>query len=171
MRAVLQSHLYGIEIYLINSVNILKMVLQSHLYGIEIKMLHWFVVMAVHTPIAPLWNWNYLGLDTANAISANSNRTFMELKYFLLCSLYNTITDSNRTFMELKFLIQKKYQHQKNTPIAPLWNWNKILGYFFTNLFSYSNRTFMELKCNWKIYLKYPKPNSNRTFMELKLLC
>jgi len=73
----LQSHLYGIEIYIRPHAVVIVFSLQSHLYGIEI-LCQLLPYLHVH----------------------NSNRTFMELKYWdkAICGF---------TFF---------------TPIAPLWN-------------------------------------------------
>ena len=76
----LQSHLYGIEIYLKKLKLNFWEGLQSHLYGIEI-----------------FWS-KYLACWTSY-----SNRTFMELKFLSLLSTFQNWSYSNRTFMELKF--------------------------------------------------------------------
>ena len=59
----LQSHLYGIEIGLRKLAGWISELLQSHLYGIEIKI--WVIRWrSTATPIAPLWNWNYFAKVT-----------------------------------------------------------------------------------------------------------
>ena len=78
---ILQSHLYGIEIagggvYLKENLK-----LQSHLYGIEISFeLH-------RTLVEPKLQSHLYGIEilqnyTHTQIILNSNRTFMELKFY-----------------------------------------------------------------------------------------
>ena len=52
--------------------------------------------------------------------------------------------------------------------IVPLWNWNGILIVSLLSLISSSNRTFMELKFLFMLFVTSAKLRSNRTFMELK---
>ena len=64
--------------------------------GIKHKLSQLIVVL-----IVPLWNWNSLNVSFI-AYLYRSNRTFMELKSFLVSYLMYVEVSSNRTFMELK---------------------------------------------------------------------
>ena len=57
---------------------------------------------------------------TASTVS--SNRTFMELKFYIWNAIMNDIKGSNRTFMELKFVEDGKVAANINVLIVPLWN-------------------------------------------------
>ena len=81
---------------------------------------------ALFVLIAPLWNWNKFGrLNYLNS-GARSNRTFMELKYWLRSSPTTPNHRSNRTFMELKSTKETSDVYPWAVLIAPLWNWNFV---------------------------------------------
>ena len=68
----------------------------------ELKSFHKaFFVLVSFVLIAPLWNWNPLGLIT-HQHQKGSNRTFMELKFRKSGAITLHSLCSNRTFMELK---------------------------------------------------------------------
>ena len=58
----------------------------------------------------------------AKAKQGRSNRTFMELKWFLCSCLASRSESSNRTFMELKFGSLHIGLFDRAVLIVPLWN-------------------------------------------------
>ena len=54
--------------------------------------------------------------------SMGSNRTFMELKLYILMNVRCPTPSSNRTFMELKCTSRELNRTSPNVLIVPLWN-------------------------------------------------
>ena len=107
-------------------------------------------------------------IGLTNEAKKGSNRTFMELKFFLLFWSQRCAYRSNRTFMELKSASPQVALVIRNVLIAPLWNWNTWFSRRFNFRTLGSNRTFMELKYRRSLIISLTITSSNRTFMELK---
>ena len=65
--------------------------------------------------------------------------------------------------------IRQNAREDMQVLIVPLWNWNSFDLFAFETM-ACSNRTFMELKYEYKDGDINPLPCSNRTFMELKCI-
>ncbi len=142
---ILQSHLYGIEIFKAIHITQLNLRLQSHLYGIEICLSYSPWISYSGTPIAPLWNWNY-----TKAIFCSSAKLLQSHLYGI------EITVASCVFVGLYLLQSHLYGIEMRTARKDLYAGNTLQSHLYgieitqsnylKNRFSDSNRTFMELK-------------------------
>ena len=88
-------------------------------------LLLWFVADCGRTPIAPLWNWNFSELQIIRNTKGTPIAPLWNWNIFGKITQRLKMQNSNRTFMELKCRNSSDTQSCIVTPIAPLWNWNK----------------------------------------------
>ena len=140
-----QSHLYGIESFLINTVRICLMSFNRTFMELK-AILRSSVSCRFAVSIAPLWNWKRQ------------------------CSM--TICGTTRRFQSHLYGIESNSQirgqhRERNVSIAPLWNWKWLWLWSMgcRRLFQ-SHLYGIERRKNFKILIEYLC--FNRTFMELK---
>ena len=98
------------------------------------------------------------------------NRTTMELKHLSHHRRPGILPTFNRTTMELKRLSQILTNRIHLLLIEPLWNWNGFCLSLSVRRLRAFNRTTMELKLGWTMWVLSIKGpfTFNRTTMELK---
>ena len=186
-----ESHLYGIEtqkpgakVYIYSRLNRTSMELkrafsrsatmmvasfESHLYGIE-TLYH-----IRRTPHGRGFESHLYGIETMQSQSLGSSAVEFESHLYgietSVCSdLEIFATSLNRTSMELKPMQGSKRMKVVFVWIAPLWNWNSVLGHHMEE----HSHVWIAPLWNWnwdcRAYLTSLHPCLNRTSMELKLL-
>ena len=146
---VYQSNLYGIETVSRDMRRRNSPEYQSNLYGIETSYSLGKLNHTSKVSIEPLWNWNDVAPYIV-AFTVGINRTFMELKLYLLLPEKVVEVGINRTFMELKPRCARRVRQSLAVSIEPLWNWNGCLkGLLHGEKLYQSNLYGIETQQSW----------------------
>ena len=166
--SLLQSHLYGIEMHYALWISVTVGKLQSHLYGIEIvKMktnLRRYYGLQSHLYGIEMYPHKFL---LFRLVQLQSHLYGIEIYSSIFQCLNSSLLQSHLYGIEI-FFYCFNYLCKYITPIAPLWNWNT------SKMLEESEKTCTPIAPLWNwntttiLIVVFILQNSNRTFMELK---